>query len=53
MNLLPKASIRLVPVFVLLARAWCIDRQCERPVFQNHAECVKLREIRNSQGRVP
>jgi serine/threonine protein kinase len=38
---------------VLLARAWCIDRQCERPLFQNHAECVKLREIRNSQGRIP
>jgi serine/threonine protein kinase len=38
---------------VLLARAWCIDRQCERPVFQNHAECVKLREIRSNQGRVP
>ncbi|MDR7335468.1 protein kinase domain-containing protein [Roseateles asaccharophilus] len=38
---------------VLLARAWCIDRQCERPLFQNHAECVKLREIRNSHGRVP
>ncbi|MEE9475848.1 MAG: hypothetical protein V3V71_04235, partial [Roseateles sp.] len=34
---------------VLLALAWCIDRQCERPVFQNHPECVKLREIRNSQ----
>ncbi|CAM4106168.1 serine/threonine protein kinase [Roseateles saccharophilus] len=34
---------------VLLALAWCIDRQCERPLFQNHPECVKLREIRNSQ----
>lgn len=37
---------------VLLAKAWCIDRQCERPLFQNHAECVRLREIRNS-NRVP
>ncbi|MFG6415969.1 serine/threonine protein kinase [Roseateles sp. DC23W] len=37
---------------VLLAKAWCIDRQCERPLFQNHAECVRLREIRN-QNRVP
>jgi hypothetical protein len=38
---------------VLLARAWCIDRQCERPVFHDHPECVRLREIRDSQGRVP
>lgn len=38
---------------VLLARAWCIDRQCERPVFHNHAECVRLRDIREGQGRVP
>ena len=39
---------------VLLALAWCIDRQCEKPEFQNHAECVKLRDIRsNRQGGVP
>jgi hypothetical protein len=39
---------------VLLALAWCVDRQCEKPEFQNHPECVRLREIRNSrQGGVP
>lgn len=38
---------------VLLARAWCIDRQCEKPQFRNDAECVKLRELRNSNGGVP
>ncbi len=31
---------------VLLARMWCIDRQCEKPQFQNDPECVKLRESR-------
>jgi hypothetical protein len=34
---------------VLLALAWCIDRQCERPLFQNHPECVRLREIREQR----
>ncbi|RZL36938.1 MAG: serine/threonine protein kinase [Rubrivivax sp.] len=38
---------------VLLARAWCIDRQCEKPVFRNDAECVKLRELRSSQRGAP
>ena len=38
---------------VLLARAWCIDRQCAKPQFHNDAECVKLRELRNSNGGVP
>jgi serine/threonine protein kinase len=41
---------------ILLARAWCIDRQCEKPVFRNDPECVKLREMRdqrNNQGGVP
>jgi serine/threonine protein kinase len=38
---------------VLLARAWCIDRQCEKPIYQNDAECVKLREIRSGRGGVP
>ncbi|HEV6966286.1 MAG TPA: hypothetical protein VK305_12810, partial [Roseateles sp.] len=39
---------------VLLALAWCVDRQCEKPEFQNHPECVRLRDIRNSrQGGVP
>jgi len=36
---------------VLFARAWCIDRQCEKPAYQNDAECVKLREIRSSRNR--
>jgi hypothetical protein len=31
---------------VLLARAWCIDRQCEKPRFSNDPECVRLREMR-------
>ncbi|HEY8880417.1 MAG TPA: hypothetical protein VIN03_22800, partial [Roseateles sp.] len=35
---------------VLFARAWCIDRQCEKPIYQNDPECVKLREIRNSRN---
>ncbi len=38
---------------VLLARAWCIDRQCEKPKFRNDAECVKLRELRANNGGVP
>ncbi len=39
---------------VLLAKAWCVDRHCEKPEYQNHPVCVKLREIRNSrQGDVP
>jgi tRNA A-37 threonylcarbamoyl transferase component Bud32 len=37
----------------LLARAWCIDRQCDKPQFRNDAECVKLRELRESQGGQP
>ncbi|MFG6469269.1 serine/threonine protein kinase [Roseateles sp. BYS87W] len=35
----------------LFARAWCIDRQCEKPQFQTDPECVKLREIRSSRSR--
>jgi hypothetical protein len=38
---------------VFLARAWCIDRQCEKPAFQNDAECVKLREIRSNNRTSP
>ncbi len=41
---------------ILLARAWCIDRQCEKPQFRNDAECVRLRELRelrNSHRDVP
>ncbi|KQW51351.1 MULTISPECIES: serine/threonine-protein kinase [unclassified Roseateles] len=38
---------------VLFARAWCIDRQCEKPIYQNDPECVKLRELRSNRGGVP
>ena len=38
---------------VRFARAWCIDRQCERPAYQNDPECVKLREIRSSRNNAP
>jgi hypothetical protein len=38
---------------MLLARAWCIDRECDKPVFRNHAECVKLRELRYRPGDAP
>jgi hypothetical protein len=38
---------------VLLALAWCMDRQCEKPVFRNHAECAKLRELRHRPGDAP
>jgi serine/threonine protein kinase len=38
---------------VLLARAWCIDRQCAKPQYRNDAECVKLRELRSNNGGVP
>jgi serine/threonine protein kinase len=38
---------------VFLARAWCIDRQCEKPIYHNDAECVKLREMRSNRGGVP
>jgi serine/threonine protein kinase len=37
----------------LLARPWCIDRQCDKPQFRNDAECVTLRERRESQGGLP
>jgi serine/threonine protein kinase len=35
---------------VLLARAWCVDRQCEKPAFRDDPECVRLREIRSSRN---
>jgi len=35
---------------VLFARAWCIDRQCEKPIYLNDPECVRLRDIRNSRA---
>ena len=38
---------------VLLAKAWCVDRQCERPLFKDHPECVRLRELRSGQSAVP
>jgi len=38
---------------VLFARAWCIDRQCEKPIYKDDPECVRLREIRANRGGVP
>ncbi|WP_457352512.1 serine/threonine protein kinase [Roseateles sp. P5_D6] len=35
---------------VLFARAWCIDRQCEKPIYHNDPECVRLRDIRSNRG---
>jgi len=49
----PKTASEACGSRVLFARAWCIDRQCEKPIYQNDPECVKLREIRNAQGGVP
>jgi hypothetical protein len=31
--------------------AICIDRQCKNPSFENHPECVRLREIREARQR--
>jgi len=38
---------------VLLARSWCIDRQCEKAQFRNDPECVRLRELRHRPGDAP
>ena len=35
---------------VLFARAWCIDRQCEKPIYKNDPECVRLRDLRESRA---
>jgi len=37
---------------VLLARAWCIDRQCAKPQYRNDPECVKLRELRSGDNGI-
>ncbi|MEJ5999827.1 serine/threonine protein kinase [Paucibacter soli] len=34
-----------------LALAYCIDRECEKPVFQQHPECLRLRELRENRQR--
>ncbi|HEY1132873.1 MAG TPA: protein kinase [Roseateles sp.] len=49
----PKTANEACGGRVLFARAWCIDRQCEKPVYQNDPECVKLREIRSSRNSGP
>ncbi|MBV8035335.1 serine/threonine-protein kinase [Roseateles sp.] len=50
----PKTASEACGGRVLLARAWCIDRQCEKPAYQNDPDCVKLREIRSSRnGSLP
>lgn len=36
-----------------LLKDWCIDRQCERPAFAQHEECVRLRELRTRPGNQP
>ena len=33
----------------LLMRVWCVDRRCEKPAYAGHAECVRLREIREQR----
>ncbi|WP_428503212.1 serine/threonine protein kinase [Roseateles sp.] len=33
----------------ILLRVWCVDRRCEKPAFAGHAECVRLREIREQR----
>jgi serine/threonine protein kinase len=35
---------------VLFARAWCIDRQCEKPIYRNDPDCVRLRDLRESRA---
>lgn len=49
----PKTASEACGGRVLLARAWCIDRQCEKPFYQNDPDCVKLREIRSSRNHEP
>ena len=52
----PRTAAEACGSRVLLARIWCIDRQCEKPQFRGDPECVKLREIReqrNSHRDVP
>jgi len=34
-----------------LALAYCIDRECEKPAFQQHPECLRLREMRENRQR--
>lgn len=46
----PKTASEACGSRVLFARAWCIDRQCEKPIFQNDPECVRLREMRSNRG---
>jgi hypothetical protein len=36
---------------VFLARDWCVDKECRRPIFANHPECVRLRELRDRSGQ--
>ena len=46
----PKTASEACGGRVLFARAWCIDRQCEKPIYKDDPECVKLRDIRNSRA---
>ncbi|MFG6458469.1 serine/threonine protein kinase [Roseateles sp. BYS96W] len=37
---------------VLLARTWCIDRQCAKPQYRNDPECVRLRDLRSGDSGI-
>ncbi|MBW8847421.1 MAG: serine/threonine protein kinase [Burkholderiales bacterium] len=46
----PRTAAEACGSRILLARAWCVDRQCEKPIYRNDAECVKLRELREQRN---
>jgi hypothetical protein len=33
-----------------VSMALCLDRECERPQFRNHPECVRVLEIKARRG---
>lgn len=46
----PKTANEACGGRVLFARAWCMDRQCEKAIYKDDPECVRLRDIRNSRA---
>ena len=46
----PKTASEACGGRVLFARAWCIDRQCEKPIYKDDPDCVRLRDIRDSRA---
>ena len=46
----PKTASEACGGRVLFARAWCIDRQCEKPIYRDDPDCVRLRDIRSSRN---